>query len=257
MSFASPAYGRRGRLGDANTGIRPTAPTFGKKRFGSHSDKATGHYNVESDAERCVSHLLTVDPRVKAFQPQPFSVDLIDQRMLFSKEALHEALRKHRHVPGPKIYTADFSVDWIDGMRYAVEVKLEGYEGDETYWDKVERARRILAANNYLLLTALVPKSTAHPIRANGLALKQAKHQISTHLNDGLVERVTRYCEDGPVTLREVCVEFELTPGQVAVLLVSGVLAGNLASQRINGELVLSAAYGDLSHLYLLEAVQR
>lgn len=257
MSFSSPAYGRRGRLGDANTGIRAVAPTFGKQRFGSYSDKANGHHTVESDAEQCVSHLLTIDPRVKSFQPQPFSVDLIEGRMLYSKEAVGQARWRHRQVPGPRLYTADFSIDWTDGRRHAVEVKLEGYEGDELYWEKLEQAAPILAANNYPLLTVVVPGSTAHPIRANARALKQAMHHVPTYLNDGLVERVTRRCEDGPVTVRALCEELDLLSGLIPVLLVGGVVAGNIAYQRINAELVLSPAYGDLGHLNLLEAVRR
>ena len=87
MSRTPPSYGRRGRLDAANTGIRRTASTYGKAKFGTYSEKASGHLNVESDAERFVAHLLAIDPRVRAFQPQPFCVDLIDQRMLFTKEA--------------------------------------------------------------------------------------------------------------------------------------------------------------------------
>lgn len=37
----SPTYGRRGRLGAANTGIRHTASTFGKARIGTYSEKQT------------------------------------------------------------------------------------------------------------------------------------------------------------------------------------------------------------------------
>lgn len=44
-----------------------------------HSEKAGGHINVEADAERFVAQLLTIDPRVGAFQPQPVCVDRIDQ----------------------------------------------------------------------------------------------------------------------------------------------------------------------------------
>ncbi len=257
MSRTPPSYGRRGRQSAANTGIRRTASTYGKAKFGTYSEKASGHLNVESDAERFVAHLLAIDPRVKAFQPQPFCVDLIDQRLLFTKEAMREAWQKHRDVEGPKFYTVDFRIDWHDGLRHAVEVKAEGFEGDDVYWDKVARARPVLDANGYPLRTLVLPENTAHPIRMNARALKQASHQVRTYLTDELVERVTQRCEDVRVTVRTLCSDLALLPGLIPVLLVSGVLGGDLAHHTICGTLELTLAYGDLSHLCLLEGVEK
>ncbi|MFT0732890.1 hypothetical protein [Ralstonia wenshanensis] len=256
MSRASVSYGRRGRQSAANTGIRQTASTYGKARFGTYSEKAGGHINVESDAERFVAQLLTIDPRVRAFQPQPFSVDLIDQRMLFTRDAVREAWHKHRDVPGAKFYTVDFSVEWLDGLHHAVEVKFEGFEGDDVYWDKVARARPILDANGYPLRTLVFPSNTVHPVRMNSRVLKQAAHQVGTHLTDELIERVTLRCEDGPVSVRALCSDLALSPGLIPVLLVSGVLTGDLTRHTICGALELSLAYGDLTHLCLLEGVE-
>lgn len=90
MSRTSASYGRGGRLSAANTGIRQTASTYGKARFGTYSEKARGNINVESDAERFVAQLPTIDPRVRAFQPLPFCVDQIDQRVLFTRDAVRE-----------------------------------------------------------------------------------------------------------------------------------------------------------------------
>ncbi|CAB3752460.1 hypothetical protein [Paraburkholderia humisilvae] len=257
MTRASVAYGRRGRVSAANTGIRHTASTYGKAKFGTYSEKAGGHLNVESDAERFVTHLLAIDPRVRAFRPQPFCVDLIDQRLLFSRDALREASHKHRDVPGPKFYTVDFSIDWQDGLHHAVEVKAEGFEGDDVYWEKVARARPILAANSYPLRTVVAPASSGHPIRMNSRVLKQATHQIQAHLTDELVESVTRRCEGGPVSVRALCSDLQLLPGLIPVLLVSGVLEGDLAHHPICGTLELSLAYGDLAHLCLFEGVEK
>jgi hypothetical protein len=257
MSHTSASYGRRGRLSAANTGIRHTASTYGKAKLGTYCEKANGHLIVESDAERFVAHLLAIDPRVRFFQPQPFCVDLIDQRVLFTREAVREAWHKHRDVPGPKLYTVDFSIDWQDGLRHAVEVKAEGFEGDDVYWDKVTRARLILAANGYPLRTVVLPANTAHPIRMNSRALKQAAHQVGSYLTDELVERVTQRCKDGPISLRTLCTDLELSPGLIPVLLVSGVLAADLVHHAICGTLELSLAYGDLDHLCLLEGVEK
>lgn len=257
MSRTAPAYGRRGRLNAANTGIRHTASTYGKAKIGTYSEKGNGHLNVDSESERFVAHLLTLDPHVAAFQPQPFTVDLIDQRLLFTREAVREAWHLHRDVPGPKFYTPDFSIDWQDGLHHAVEVKAEGFEGDDVYWGKVARARVILAANGYPLRTVVYPANSAHPVRMNARVLKQATHRVSDCLTDALVERVTRRCEQGSVTVGSLCRDLQLSPGLIPLLLVSGVLSGDLAHHAVCGTLELSLAYGDLSHLCLLEAVER
>lgn len=257
MSPTHASYGRRGRLDSANTGIRHNSSTYGKAKLGTYCEKGDGHLIVESEAERFVAHLLAIDPRVRAFQPQPFCVDLIDQRLLLTRQAMREAWHRHRDVPGPKFYTTDFSIDWQDGLHDAVEVKVEGFEGDDVYWAKVARARSILAANGYPLRTVVLPASEAHPVRMNSRMLKQATHQTRAYLTDELVERVTRRCEPGPVLLHVLCSDLALLPGLIPVLLVAGVLSADLARNRICGTLELSLAYGDLDHLCLLEGVEK
>lgn len=257
MSRTATTYGRRGRQSDANTGIRHPATTFGKAKIGTWSRRGDGHLNVESEPERFVAHLHSFDPRVCAFQPQPFTVDLIERRLLLTREAVSTAIHRHRDVPGPKFYTPDFRIDWQDGLHHAVEVKAEGFEGDVAYWDKVERARLILVANGYPLRTVVYPADSAHPIRMNARVLKQATHRVSDYLTDALAEQVTTRAEQGSVTVSSLCQEMALPPGMIPLFLVSGVLSADLAHHVVNGTLELSAAYGDLSHLCLLEEMER
>lgn len=257
MSRTPPSYGRRGRLNDANTGIRHTAPTYGKPRYGTYSEKASGHLDVESDAERFIAHLLTIDPRVTAFEPQPFCVDLIEQRLLLTKEAVRTAVRRYHHLPGPKFYTPDFGIDWENGLHHALEVKAEGFEGDDEYLEKLARADPILEANGYPLSVLVFPADTAHPIRMNARLLKLATHQLGTYLSNDLVERVTHRCESGPMAMRSLCADLAIATGLIPLLLVSGVLKADLFHHAIDGALELSLAYGDLSHLCLLERVER
>lgn len=244
MNRTSVSYGRRGRQSAANTGIRQTASTYGKAKFGTYSAKAGGHINVEFDAERFVAQLLTVDPRVRAFRPQPFSGDLIDQRVLFTRDAVREAWHKHLDVSGAKSYTVDFSIDWLDSLHHAVEVKSEGFEGDEVCSDKVARARPILVANGNPLRTLVFPANTVHPVRTNSWVPKQAAYQARTYLTDELVERVMQRCEEGSVPVRALCSDLQPSPSLVPVLLVSGVLAGDLTHHAICGTQELTLAYG-------------
>ena len=257
MTRISHTYGRRGRQSESDSGIRQVASTFGKPKFSTFNEKASGHINVEHNPERLISHLLAIDPRVKTFRPQPFSVDLLDKRLLLTKEAKNEAWHRHRDVEGEKLYTPDFSIDWVDGLHSSVEVKAEGFEGHRIYWDKIARARPILNANGYPLRTVVIPADAGHPLRANAWLLKQALGRITTYLNDEIVEKVSARCEDGPVTMSSLCKDLQLHPGLIPVLLVAGVLNGDLGHHRIVGTLELNLAYGDLSHLSLMEVLEK
>lgn len=73
----TPSYGVRSRRTAANAGIRSTARTYGKARIGTYAAKADGHITVDSDAERLAGHILSIDPRVRSFKQQPFTVVLI------------------------------------------------------------------------------------------------------------------------------------------------------------------------------------
>lgn len=257
MTRISHTYGRRGRLHESDSGIRQVAPTYGKAKLSTFNEKASGHINVEHDSERLISHLFAIDPRVKAFRPQPFSVDLLDQRLLLTKEAKNEAWHRHRDVEGEKLYTPDFSIDWTDGLHSAVEVKAEGFEGHPIYWDKIARARPILSANGYPLRTVVIPADAGHPIRTNAWLLKQALGRITTYLNDEIVEKVTARCEHESVTMSVLCKDLQLHPGLIPVFLVAGLLSADLGHHRIVGTLELSLAYGGLDHLCLLEVLEK
>lgn len=257
MRRAKVNYGKRGRLNSATTGIRHPAPTFGRAKHGTFCVKANGHINVESDAERFTAQMLSVDPRAIGFAPQPFCVDLIEQRLLFSKTDVQEANKKYRDVAGAKFYTPDFAVDWEEGQQLALEVKMEGFEGDESYWEKIERARPILAANCYQLRILVMPADTTHPLRINARALKQATHQLNAYLSPELMERVVERTGKSPITVGALCTDLDLHPGLIPLLLVSGLIGADLGTNKINGMLEVSLAYGDLSHLCLLEGVER
>ncbi|MFX5521758.1 hypothetical protein ABTD78_21075, partial [Acinetobacter baumannii] len=84
--------------------------TYGKARIGTYAEKADGHITVESDAERLVAHILSIDPRVRSFKQQPFTVDLVGERLLFTREEVSEARRMRGCRTGEMEYTPDFSV---------------------------------------------------------------------------------------------------------------------------------------------------
>jgi hypothetical protein len=251
-----PSYGVRNRRVAANAGVRHTARTYGKARIGTYADKAEGHITVDSEAERLVAHVLSIDPRVSSFKPQPFTVDLVGERLLFTREELAEARRMRGGRAGEVEYTPDFATVQIDGLQQAYEVKLQGYEGDEFYWAKVQRAREIMAAYCYPLSTVVVPRDERHPVIVNAQLLKPAIARAHEYLTPDIIDRVERYCESGAVSQRAMCADLQIPSGLIPPLLAIGVLQADVAHHRISAELELSAAYGDLGHLCLIEELQ-
>ncbi len=179
------------------------------------------------------------------------------ERLLLNKDDLELASRWRSNDPGPRFYTPDFCVNWENGLHHTLEVKAEGFEGDELYFSKIDRAAPILDANGYPLSVLLYPANTTHPIRRNAGVLKRAQHMVSTYLTDELIGYVTLRCESGPVLVRELCADLAIAPGLVPVLLVAGVLKGDLSRRVLDGSFELTLAHGDLTHLCLLEGVER
>lgn len=253
---SAPSYGVRSRRTATNAGVRLTARTYGKARIGTYAEKANGHITVESDAERLVAHLLSLDPRVRSFRQQPFTVDLVGERLLFTREELSEARKMRGGRAGEAEYTPDFATVQADGLQRAYEVKLQGFEGDARYWAKVERARDIMAAYCYPLAIVVVPANERHPVLVNAQLLKPAAARAREYLTPDTIERVERYCETGPVQQRELCAELQIPTGLISPLLATGVLHADLAHRHICATLEVSAAYGDLGHLCLIEELQ-
>ncbi len=250
---AAPSYGVRSRRNATNAGIRQTARTYGKARIGTYAAKADGHITVDSDPERLTGHILSVDPRVRSFKQQPFTVDLVGERLLFTREEVSEARRMRGGRNGAAEYTPDFATVQADGLQRAYEVKLEGYEGDAAYWAKIERARAIMEAYCYPLSTVVVPTDERHPVLVNAQLLKPALNRAHAYLSADIIERVEQYCASGPVLQRDLCADLQIPTGLIPPLLVTGVLQADLVHQHICATLELSAAYGDLGHLCLIE----
>jgi hypothetical protein len=246
-------YGRRGCHGAADAGIRRVAPTFGKELHLTSSSKSAERFAVDSDAERLVSHLLTIDPRVQRFYPQPFTVDLIDGRVLRTSEEVSDARRRHRHRVGRMFYTPDFGIHRVDWPRGAAEVKLEGFEGDSEYENTLARAEDVLDACGWQFRRLVVPADSKHPMRSNLPLLKKAagRHDLWPDNDEG--DRIEAAFGDGPMTLSDACGKLGVVPSMVPIFLVSGILRADVFRHYINGSLLLEAAFGDLSHLQLAE----
>lgn len=253
MSDLNGTYGKREKSRDSSIGVRDVAPTYGKVRHRIHSRKAGGDISVESNAERLIAHMLTIDPRVRSFKPQPFTVDLIEGRIIHNQRELSELRKKHSGRSGPKFYTPDFEIEWTELVRSAVEVKLEGYEGNDDYSNRLNRAVEILQANGYRFTHIVFPSDSSHPLYTSMVLLKQAASRTTNFPNWETGERITQICGRRSIRMRDLCVRLNVSADMVPALLVLGYLSADIAKHPIDSELELMAARGDLSHLELLE----
>jgi len=160
---ATGTYGRRGRLGQLETGIRLVAPTYGRSRIRTYS-ASCGEIVVDSQAERLVSQMLAIDPSVNSYRPQPFTIDLNGQRLLTTREQVKEVLARYSQHLGPRLYTPDFCIHWQGVKKTAIEVKTESYPGDERYQKRLERAGAVLAAYGYEFATLVVSDRMQGPL---------------------------------------------------------------------------------------------
>lgn len=249
-------YGSRGGLRGTDNGIRRVAPTFGKAHFATYSPKAASCI-VEVEAEQVVTDILTLDPGVREFKGQPFTVDLIDRRILRSREQLSEARSKHNDLPRPKFYTPDFSVDCFDRPPVVLEVKAEGYEGDHEYARKLSQGRTFLEASGYRFLRVVVPSDAWHPLRVNLGALSLAALRTDLWPTADQARALVDACGEHGQSLGHICDALGLPAYLTPSWLVSGIFAANLLRHPINFDLHVVPARGDLSHLALLEELAK
>lgn len=252
-----PPYGSRGRPNGVDVGIRRVAPTFGKVLHLTGSAKAGDRLAVESDAERLAVHMLTLDPRVAGLSAQPLTVDLIDGRLLWNPEDVAAARTQHRGRAGPRFYTPDLAVEWHGQGPSFIEVKVEGYEGDEAYAQSLLAAARVLEAHGYRLQFAVIPAYPHHPLHSNVPLLRSAALRRDLWPSAELTRKVEQFLAGGAVSVGGVCRALEISPNLIPVLLASGAVSADLFASHIYAAMPLERSDGDLSHLMLIDRVIR
>jgi hypothetical protein len=249
----NPSYGSRGRLRGTDSGIRRVAPTFGKARISAYSEKAGGHFAVESLAERFVADVLNLDPRVRSFSCQPFTLDLVEGRILRTAEERASARRRHEHLPSPRSYTPDILAVLSGDQDLVVEVKLQGYLGDYIDDRRLTLARELLHSAGYRFLRVVVPKDAWFPLRLNLGPLSLAASRPELLPGPDLAAALTHACGEGGSSLGSICRSLGLAASHTPGWLVGGVFAADLLRQPINFDMQVTCAHGDRSHLSLIE----
>lgn len=253
----STSYGSRGTLLGMDAGVRRVAPSYGRQLHLTYSQKADGVVAVESDAERYVSHMLTLDPEVSLFATQPFTVDLIERRIHRTTADVEAARARYRGVKGQKFYTPDFGVEWqrmgqCGHALTVIEVKLEGYEGNDTDVQRMTLGQNVIEAAGMGFRRVVWPKAQSHPLRTNLPLLMKAKQRVDLWPDEGMVAAVEGAFARGVTTVRELCDDLSLSPNLIPIFLASGLLSANVGREPIRGAMRIELAYGDLGFLSLL-----
>lgn len=248
---ASGTYGKRSRVAEHETGIRQIAPTYGRSRIRTYGGKS-GDILIESQAERFVAHMLSIDPRVVRFRPQPFTIDLNGQRLLTSKEQVKSVIARYSQDTGPRIYTPDFGIDFTDAKQAALEVKTDAYPGDTRYQERLTRAGAVLTAYGYELVKVVLPQALNGPLKQNLQLLQQAKRIQSCTLTAEILEQLSQI-EGRTLLLGDVCQHLCLPLNSAPTLVLTGAVSFDIRKHPFHAETPVELAYGELEHLQLIE----
>lgn len=248
--MATRSYGKRRSLSSIDTGVRPVAPTYGRRAFLSYSQHSQATYASESQAERLVACMLDIDPDVASYRHQQLSVDLFERRLLNSNVERKAVLQKYREMGRQHaIYTPDFLIHQSHRASTVLEVKLEGFEGDKRYRQKLAEARCVLNSNGYDFRTLVFPIGWNHPLRHNIPLLHSSACLRNCRLNGEQLSILERLSGDDGATLLEICAALEISASHIPALVQQGILQMDWVLQRFNADTHLHWAAGDLEHM--------
>jgi len=251
--MAQQMFGVRVGLRNADRGIRKVAGTYGKAAFFTHGAKSTGKLVVESESERLVSQLLSIDPDIRAYRAQPLTVDLVDGTILRTPDERRAARARYKGSSvEPSFYTPDFLVDSSLGTEKAIEVKAEGYLGDGTYQLKLKQAAEVLWANGMEFAQVVVPSYWRHPLLVNGPLVYQAMTRGDLRPGPEVLEQVDHLAECGACTLGAFCTGLGMDMRMGPVLIAFGALNVDLLAHELRSATPAGPAHGSLDHLSII-----
>lgn len=252
--MANSQYAPRRGLKSADRGVRKVAGTFGKTALLTHGSKANGLHAVEGDAERLVSNLLSLDPRVSRYTPQSMTVDIAEGRLLKTAEDRSLARARHKKCgTAPLFYTPDFSCEWVRRPSCLLEVKSDRYPGDAEYDEKLSRAQCVLLAHGFEFMKVIVPANELHPVHVNVPLLYQASFRSDLRPGSSTLDAIDDLQLRGASTLGEYCRGLSMDMRMAPVLITFGFLSVAVTKQEFRANTPATPANGSLEHLCILE----
>lgn len=252
--MASSHYKARPGLKSADKGVRRVASTFGKTALITHGTKAAGLHAVEGHPERLVSNLLSLDPRVSGFRPQPMTVDVLDGRLLQSADDRRLARARHKERgTSPVFYTPDFSSEWVQRPSCVIEAKSDQFLGDSEYEEKLSAARTVLWSHGLDFMKVVLPGDEMHPLHVNVSLLYQASLRTDLRPTGAVGEQACELAHSGVSTLGGFCRGLGMDMRMAAVLIVFGFLSVAVTKHVLKGDTPAVPAHGALDHLCVIE----
>lgn len=218
------------------------------------SEKSThGSCPVESPLEKVIGQLAGLDPRVRTVRPQPFTVDVVSGSILYTREDLvaHRKTRERSEV-SLREYTPDFGFRLLDGVQIAIEVKDRRFPCKQEYWDKIDKAKRILAAHGYRFQVIFMNYEPSDSLVHNADILTALRINFEKNISQNQIDAIEAGVGDSASTLGQVAHLADLTLREAPALVLQGVVAADLAAGPLGSRTLVQLAYGDLAHLAVL-----
>lgn len=251
-------YGKRSAYKGLRPGARPVATTFGRTSNPVAAAKFADRqpFLADGPAEQLVAQMLDLDPEVVSFLPQGVAVDLVAGCLLYTREQRSAAAAKYKSLPGPCIYTGDYLVELSGARQRVLEVKLDSFPGDEVYQEKFQRAKLVLNRYGCELAKVIIPADERRPVWTTVPLVTQAFMHRALWPSAEVLEKIGVIAEAGASTARDYLRPLGLEVNMLPVLVASGALSTDLLSLPLQGGSPVEAAYGDLSHLQLIDRLQ-
>lgn len=243
----------RGMPNAVTQGSRTLGQTGGRPAQLFGSEKSAGICPVESPLEKTIGQLAGLDPRVLVVRPQPFTIDVVSGIFLQTREEvlLH---RKSRIRPDVKAreYTPDFGISLHNGKRIVVEVKDGRFSCDLEYWEKVEKAKRLMLSNGYIFRVITMEYEPGSALVHNADLLTSLKINFSKTVTELHIRAIEAYLGHSSSCLGDVAEVAGLTLREAPILLLQGILSADLSNGHLGSRTEVRLAHGSLQHLEVL-----
>lgn len=234
-------------------GSRILGQTGGRSAQIFNSEKSAGMCSAESPLEKTIGQLANLDPRVITVRPQPFTIDVVTGRFLHTREEVkqHRKSRERSEVQ-EREYTPDFCFTLIDGKRIVVEVKDKRFPCHPSYWNKVEKAKRLMHSNGYIFRIIYMEYEPASALVHNADLLTSLQINFRNIIAETQIKAIDVHIGNSVSCLGEVAQTAGLTLREAPVLLLRGIISADLATGHLSFLTPVRQAYGELQHLEVL-----
>ena len=134
---------------------------------------------------------------------------------------------------------------------------LDRYLGAEPDHERIELAKKVLTNYGHEFVRVVMPADLSHQLRSNITLLHHAALRADLRPDDAAVAQVDTLAAQGARTYGDFANGLGVSVNLMPMLVLHGVLAIDLISYRFERRSPMTAAYGSLDHLELMERLAR